>query len=101
MVKVAEMEAKKPLFSSGAYSEINEVEPVNSPPPEKPCTSRNSASRIGASMPMVPYVGRRPMSIVAPPMIRTITASVVLRPILSPRLPQNTPPTGRARNATP
>jgi hypothetical protein len=41
----------KPLLPSGAYSVMKEVEPVNSPPPEKPWTSRKRASRSGARMP--------------------------------------------------
>jgi hypothetical protein len=41
------------------------------------------------------------MVIVAAPMTSTTAASTLRRPIRSPRLPQNTPPTGRARNATP
>ena len=41
-----------PLRSSGEYSARNAEAPPNSPPTEKPCSSRAATSRIGAQMPM-------------------------------------------------
>jgi hypothetical protein len=56
---------------------------------------------MGARMPMVLYVGRRPMRTVAAPMVMRDSTSIFLRPMRSPKWPNTTPPTGRARNPTP
>jgi hypothetical protein len=52
-------------------------------------------------MPIVPYVGSRPMMPVEMPMSSVVTMSVSRRPIRSPMLPKMIPPIGRTANPTP
>ena len=47
-------------------------------------------------MPMVAYDGSRPIANVPTPIISSETTSMVLRPTLSPKWPNTTPPSGRA-----
>ena len=47
-------------------------------------------------MPMVAYVGSRPIAKVAMPIIIRATTSIFLRPTRSPKWPKTTPPSGRA-----
>src|SRR5215218_4071639 len=46
--------AQRPLRLCGEYSVKNVAAPENSPPAEKPWSSRNTKSRIGAHMPTCP-----------------------------------------------
>jgi hypothetical protein len=41
-----------PRSNGDALSVVYTIEPVNSPPSEKPCTRRIATSRIGAAMPI-------------------------------------------------
>ena len=42
----------RPRFADGANSVVYTIEPVNSPPTEKPCSSRSVTSRMGAATPI-------------------------------------------------
>ena len=50
-------------------------------------------------MPRVSYEGRQPIAKVDMNIINIAICNASLRPILSPNIPNNTPPTGRATNA--
>ena len=55
---------------------------------------------IGAQTPMVAAVGSRPTNVEDRPMIAMVMVSTHLRPSLSPMMPKNSPPIGRARKPT-
>ncbi len=76
------------------------AEPLHSPPAEKPCKSRATTSRSGANTPIWSYVGSSPIMRVETPIRMTAAASVVLRPILSPKDPNTMAPRGRMKKAT-
>ena len=94
-MNVADVAANRPRRCAGACSVMNDVEPVNSPPPEKPWTSRRTASRTGASTPIEAYVGSSPIRKVDSPMIVRVTRKAYLRPIRSPMRPKTSAPNGR------
>ena len=50
-------------------------------------------------MPMVSYVGSRPMATVEIPIVSSEATSVTLRPMRSPKCPNSAEPIGRATNA--
>ena len=56
---------------------------------------------MGAQMPMVWKVGSAPTRVEEPPISKIVTTSTHLRPSLSPMVPKNRPPSGRATNPTP
>ena len=58
-------------------------------------------SRIGEAMPIWPYVGRKPMAKVAPPIIATVTRKAPLRPSRSPIRPNTRAPRGLNAKPTP
>ena len=66
-----------------------------------PCTNRSTTRMIGAATPIVSYVGSSPTANVPPPISSTDSTSIDLRPILSPKWANTTPPIGRATNPTP
>ena len=55
---------------------------------------------IGAQTPIVAAVGNRPTNVDDRPMIAMVMVRIHLRPSLSPMVPKNRPPRGRARNPT-
>ena len=55
-------EEKNPRRATGEYSAMSTVAPACSAPAPKPWHRRRKTSRIGAQMPIVSYVGRRPTS---------------------------------------
>ena len=85
---------------SGAYSAMNVIALPYSPPVEKPCTSRATSSRPGASRPMLLWLGMQPMAKVPSAIRIIVVASTLLRPMRSASGPKNRPPKGRTRNAT-
>ena len=91
---------RKPRLRSGAYSAMNVIALPYSPPVEKPCTSRATSSRIGASRPIESALGMQPMAKVPSAIMIIVVASTLLRPIRSASGPKNSPPNGRTRNAT-
>lgn len=72
----------------------------NSPPAEKPCTSRAISSTRGAARPITEYVGMTAMSSDAPAMSMTVRVRPRCRPCRSANAPSTAPPTGRIRNPT-
>lgn len=82
---------------SGACSSDIEFAPACSPAAESPCSSRKTTSRIGASTPTAPYVGRQPTANVAAPISSSVNTRTRLRPKRSPTWPRMNAPTGRAR----
>ena len=93
--------AKYPRRSTGAYSAISTVDPACSAPAPKPWHSRRKTNRMGAQMPMVSKVGSAPTRVEEPPISKIVTTRTHLRPSLSPIVPKNRPPSGRATNPTP
>ena len=73
--------------------------PVNSPPSETPESTRASRKTTAAPEPIVAYEGRQASMIFAPAMSRAEKTRARLRPVRSPRWPNNTAPTGRATKA--
>ena len=91
---------KNPRRLSGEYSAMNVIAPAYSPPVEKPCTTRQSTSRIGAQMPIEAYGGMKPSRNVPIAIMMTVIERTLVRPIRSPSGPKNSPPSGRTRNDT-
>ena len=58
---VTAMEAAKPRFFSLTCSAAIKVAPAHSPPTARPWMTRSRTRSSGAAMPMVWYVGIRPM----------------------------------------
>ncbi len=77
-------DAQKPRRRASPCSDTSSTAPPHSPPSAKPCTSRSTVSRTGAMLPMVAWVGSRPMAKVAPPIISRLSTSSFLRPSRSP-----------------
>ena len=71
--------------------------PGISPPTEKPCINLNPIKKTGAAIPIDWYVGRHPMNKVDVAIINMAHENANLRPNLSPRCPNTTPPNGRAK----
>ncbi len=91
---------KVPRRFRGAYSNRNAEAPAYSPAAEKPCTSRTTSSRIGASTPTCAYPGSRAITKVAADMMRMDSDNAVRLPTRSPKCPQKIPPIGRMTNDT-
>ena len=87
---------QNPRRESSPCSAAIRTAPPHSPPTAKPWTRRQASSRIGAPMPMLAYVGRRPIAKVATPMRSSEVTSIFLRPTRSPKWPKTMPPRGRA-----
>ena len=66
-------------------SRVISTAPPHSPPSPSPCRNRSVTSRIGAQTPIVSYVGRAPIRVVAMPINSSVTTSTFLRPSLSPK----------------
>jgi hypothetical protein len=62
-----------------------------------PCTSRSATSSTTAARPIEWYDGSRPISVVATPISSSVMTRLCLRPTRSPRWPNSTAPTGRAK----
>lgn len=92
---------QRPRRSSGAFSMPKREAPPHSPPAAKPWTRRSATSITGAATPTVSYAGRQPIRNVLPPMISSVSTSMALRPIRSPKWPITMPPSGRATNPLP
>ena len=88
------------VCSAGAYSTASSTAPPYSPPTPIPCSTRSTTSRIGAHTPIESYDGSSPISAVPTPMISSVSSSIFLRPMRSPKWPKIRPPTGRARKPT-
>jgi hypothetical protein len=58
---------------------------------------RNSSSAMGASTPMVSYVGNRPVSSVGTDIMKMPSVNMRLRPNISPKCAITMPPSGRIR----
>lgn len=72
--------------------------PAASPPTENPCRMRRRINSAGAATPIAAYVGRTPMPAVATLISMITKTSIFCLPILSPRMPQTTAPSGRTKN---
>lgn len=59
--------------------------PAHSPPTAKPWMIRRVTSRIGAAIPIVCWVGSRPMRKLTPPIMTSVMMRMFLRPNLSPK----------------
>src|SRR5207237_817286 len=70
----------------------NDEDEPNSPPAEKPCTSRASSSTSGATRPIAPYVGVIAMTNAAPAIRLIVSISPFLRPCRSAYAPSTAPP---------
>ncbi|CAM5609842.1 hypothetical protein SDIAM26S_01615 [Streptomyces diastaticus subsp. diastaticus] len=81
---VCGQEAQKPRRLASPCSETSSTAPPHSPPSAKPWTSRSTVSSSGAAVPMVAWVGSRPIAKVAPPIISRLMTSSFLRPSRSP-----------------
>src|SRR4029453_858329 len=77
-------EDQKPRLESSPCSAAIRTAPPHSPPTAKPCARRHTSRRIGAAIPIVAYVGSRPMATVAKPININEATSIFLRPTLSP-----------------
>ena len=84
---------------SGAFSVANSTAPDHSPPKPKPCPKRHNANSNGAIIPICAYVGSKPIQTVEIPMVNNAATKVALRPIRSPKCPNNAAPIGRAIKA--
>ncbi len=73
----------------------------NSPPAEKPCSSRVSIISSGAARPIAEYGGSTAVSSVPAIISPADSTSAGLRPARSAYAPITTAPTGRAMNPTP
>ena len=94
------MLAQKPRRFWSPHSIESSTEPLHSPPTAMPWTSRSSTSSSGAALPIESAPGSTPTSVVASPIISSVTISVALRPIRSPQWPKMNAPTGRAAKPT-
>ena len=61
---------------------------------------RNPTSMIGAAIPTCEYVGSSPIQKVDSPMMASVVTSIDLRPKRSPKWPNTSPPSGRAKKPT-
>ena len=95
-VPVRVQEVKKERRLSGACSSVMDEAPACSPAAEKPWQRRASTSRTGAHQPTVLKSGRQPMAKVEAPISNSVNMRTFRRPILSPKWPRITAPTGRA-----
>jgi hypothetical protein len=66
--------------------------PPYSPPSASPCSSRSTSSRMGAAIPICPYVGSSPIAHGEPPMMSSVTRNACLRPTRSPDAPEDNRP---------
>jgi hypothetical protein len=73
---------------------------VASPPSAKPCKKRSTTRAPVAPTPAASYVGRKPIVMVANPMISIVASSTDFRPTTSPKWPKTNPPIGRATKPT-
>ena len=87
----------KPTRESGTCSETKTQAPGTSPPTAAPCSTRNNSSSSGAAMPMLAWVGSRPISRVGTAISSTLSMNMRLRPMRSPKWAMTMPPSGRAR----
>ncbi|SLJ39498.1 Uncharacterised protein [Mycobacteroides abscessus subsp. abscessus] len=82
-------DAQNARLRSGLCSATSSTAPPHSPPTAKPWMNRN-----------VTNVGRQPIRKVAAPTSSRLSCSSFLRPYLSPKWPNTTPPSGRAAKPT-
>ncbi len=75
---------KKPRRLAGECSARYTIEPVYSPPTDRPWSMRMPTIRKAAAMPMVAWSGRMPITPVGIAISMTERTSARLRPILSP-----------------
>ncbi len=76
------------------------VDAANSPPTERPCSSRATTRTTGPNSPANAYVGVTATSRLLPPISRMVTVSAARRPRRSATAPSSSPPTGRMKNPT-
>lgn len=93
-------EEKRPLRPGPADSTRKVVEAANSPPTDRPWSSRAVTRTTGEKAPAAVYAGVRPTSRLLPPMSRMVTVSAVRRPRRSAIAPNRSPPTGRMKKPT-
>ena len=91
---------KNPRRCAGADSTRKVVDAANSPPTDRPWTSRATTSRTGERTPTWAYVGSTATSRDPAPMSRMVRVSAALRPSRSATAPMSSPPTGRMKKPT-